>query len=132
MYLYDIVHVNKGANCMGLGVTSMTLTSNSQSTNNIFINIINFINRKTKIFLFLYIGSTNRCLGNTGLSLLKYLYRINHISAHTRVMSTNLDWDHHIITTCVIVRQTLGNKFSKISRHNFEVLQSVTQKEEVF
>ena len=40
---------------MGLGVTSMTLTSNSQSTNNIIINIIN---RKTKIFLFLYIGST--------------------------------------------------------------------------
>ena len=43
---------------MGLGVTSMTLTSNSQSTNNIIINIINIINRKTKIFLFLYIGST--------------------------------------------------------------------------
>ena len=58
MYLYDIVQFNKGANCMGLGVTSMTLTSNSQSTNNIIINIINIINRKTKIFLFLYIGST--------------------------------------------------------------------------
>ena len=55
MYLYDIVQFNKGANCMGLFVTSMTLTSNSQSTNNIIINIIN---RKTKIFLFLYIGST--------------------------------------------------------------------------
>ena len=58
MYLYDIVQFNKGANCMGLGVTSMTLTSYSQSTNNIIINIINIINRKTKIFLFLYIGST--------------------------------------------------------------------------
>ena len=43
---------------MGLVVTSMILTSNSQSTNYIIINIINIINRKTKIFLFLYIGST--------------------------------------------------------------------------
>ena len=59
MYLYDIVQFNKGANCMGLGVTSMTLTSNSQSTNNIIINIINIIKEKNKdIFLFLYIGST--------------------------------------------------------------------------
>ena len=57
-FKWDIVQFNKGANCMCLGVTSMTLTSNSQSTNNIIINIINIINRKTKIFLFLYKGST--------------------------------------------------------------------------
>ena len=89
---------------MGLVVTSMTLTSNSQSTNNIIINIINIINRKTKIFLFFIHRKYYQCLGNTGISLLKYLYRIIHISAHTRVMSTNLDWDLHIITTCVFVR----------------------------
>ena len=47
-------------------------------------------------------------------------------------MSTNLDWDLHIITTCIIVRQTLGHTFSKISHHDFEVLQSVTQIEELF
>ena len=50
---------------------------------------------------------------------------------HTQGLS-NLDWDLHIITTCVIVRQTLWNTFSKISRHYFEVLQSVTQIEELF
>ena len=53
---YCSVQARAGANCMGLGVTSMTLTSNSQSTNNIIINIIN---RKTKIFRFLYIRSTS-------------------------------------------------------------------------
>ena len=66
-----------------------------------------------------------------GLSLLKYLYRINHISAHTRVMSMNLDWDVHIISTCGIVRLTLWHTFSKKSRHDFEG-QSVTQIEELF